>query len=95
MEQLYRVAVHYKNDNGFIEYDPASRKLNVLLQEEATRNEVEKFLTTEHWINAPQNTIKDFARRLVCPVESLSNLKLGLTRLWQNTGVHVDWSRPV
>lgn len=94
MEQLYRVAVHYKNDNGFIEYEPVSRKLHVLLQDEVKRCEVENFLTTEHWINAPQNTIKDFTSRLVRPTESLSNLELGLTRLWQNTGVHVDWSRP-
>ena len=29
------------------------------------------------------------------PLESLGNLKLALTRLWEATEVQVDWSRPV
>lgn len=94
MEDLYRVAVHYENDNGFIEYDPGSKQLNVILAAEAKKREVEQFLTAEHEINAPVHTIQDFKKCLVKPVDSLQNLKLALTRLWQATGVHVDWSRP-
>lgn len=94
LENLYRVAVHYKNDNGFVEYQPDTKELKVILVNEAKRAEVEQFLTTEHTVNAPVNTIRDFEKYPFRPVESLSDLKLGLTRLWQKTGVHVDWSRP-
>ncbi|MEG6584266.1 hypothetical protein [Dendrosporobacter sp. 1207_IL3150] len=95
MGQLFRVAVQYKNDNGFIEYDTDTKEINVILKDESKRSEVEKYLTTEHVINAPQNTLLDFKKCLITPVNNVEDLKLALTRLWQTTGVHVDWSRPV
>ncbi len=94
MNQLYRVAIQYRNDNGFIEYDPVSKQLSIILEDAAKRCEVEQFLSKEQEINSPQHTIEDFTRKVLKPTASLENLKLALTGLWQKTGVHVDWSRP-
>jgi len=95
MEQLYRVAIHYQNDNGYIEYHLASKQVKVMLEDAAKQSEVEAFLNTEHEISAPQYSLCDFKNYVIKPVNSLADLKLGLTRLWGNTGVYVDWSRPV
>ena len=35
-----------------------------------------------------------YERLTVKPLESLDNLKLALTRMWEAIDVQVDWSRP-
>ena len=37
----------------------------------------------------------DFTEETIEPWSSKENFQLALTRLWENTDVHVDWSRPV
>lgn len=95
MADLFRVAVHYGNDNGYIEYDSVNKKVNVALVDESKRREAEEFLTRTHVIGVPQSNIRDFKDETVEPLKDIESFKLVLTRLWENTGVHVDWSRPV
>lgn len=95
MADLFRVAVHYDNDNGYIEYDSVNNKMKVALVDEAKRHEAEEFLSRPHVIGVPQNTIRDFKDETIEPLKDVRSFKLALTRLWENTGVHVDWSRPV
>ena len=37
----------------------------------------------------------DFTEETVDPLADVESFKLALTRLWNNTQVTVDWSRPV
>ena len=37
----------------------------------------------------------DFTTEKINPLADVKSLKTALTRLWNQTGVHVDWSRPV
>ena len=37
----------------------------------------------------------DFTTEKIDPLANEESLKLALTRLWNATKVHVDWSRPV
>ncbi len=94
MEEIYRVAIHHDNDCGYIEYDPETKKVTVMLADAVTRKAVETFLHSRHLLRQAQR-LRDFKDLTAVPTESLAFLKLALTMLWQQTGVFVDWSRPV
>lgn len=95
MGELYRVAIHHDNDCGYIEYDLDVKSITVYLSDALKRSAVEAYLGTRHVIPTAQNTLRDFKELFVVPNENQAALKLALTRLWEHTGVLVDWSRPV
>ncbi len=95
MEDLFRVAIHYANDNGYIEYHAVNKQIRVELANEAKRQEAESFMAQSHSMAAPQKTLLDFQEITVIPNQDVASFKLVLTRLWENTGILVDWSRPV
>ncbi len=95
MENIYRVAIHYNENNGYIEYAVDAKSAKVVLDSEDKKAEVEAYLAQDHEINVPHETLMDFSNQLVKPLSSVEDLKLSLTRLWGITGVYVDWSRPV
>ena len=95
MSQIFRVAVHYDNDNGFIEYDASTRQVKVQLADAGKRREAEAFFQSKQILRAAQHTLMDFIEQPGMPTDSLDNFKLALGHLWQATEVHVDWSRPV
>lgn len=95
MGEKYRVAIHHDNDCGYIEYDLETKKVQVILADAVARKAVEGFLQSEQLLREAQRTLRDFQERTALPTESLASLKLSLTSLWQQTGVYVDWSRPV
>ena len=61
MSTTYSVAIQYKKDLGYIEYDAEKKAATVVLD----------------------------------PTADVESFKTALTRLWEATDVHVDWSRPV
>ena len=91
----FSVAISYNGALGWVEYDEATRKVIVTLGDAAGKALAEDFLTTPHEIKIPHETLLDFTAEVIDPNLSADNLKLILTRLWEATGVHVDWSRPV
>jgi hypothetical protein len=95
MGELYRVAIRHDNDCGYIEYDIETKKIKVMLTDAVTRKAVEVYLQSEHMLREAQRSLRDFQERVAVPTESLAALKLSLTNLWNQTGVLVDWSRPV
>ena len=95
MNPKFSVAIRYGEDLGYIEYDDENKKIVVVLANEDGRQKAEKFLSTAHEIKIPHETLLDFTAEKIFPQSSVEDLKIALTRLWENTGVHVDWSRPV
>ena len=91
----FSVAISYKGSLGWVEYDEAAKKVIVTLGDDKGRGLAEKFLTTPHDIKVPHETLLDFTTESIDPNLSAENLKIVLTRLWEATSVHVDWSRPV
>lgn len=91
----FSVAISFKGSLGWVEYDEESRKVIVTLGDDEGKTLAEKFLTTPHKIKIPHETLLDFTEEDIDPNLSAENLKIVLTRLWEATGVHVDWSRPV
>ena len=91
----FSVAISFKKNLGWVEYDEAERKVKVILDDEEGRKLAENFLTTPHKIKIPHETLLDFTEENINPNDSAEALKIVLTRLWEATGVHVDWSRPV
>ena len=91
----FSVAISFKGSLGWVEYDEESRKVIVTLGDDEGKTLAEKFLTTPHKIKIPHETLLDFTEEVIDPNLSAENLKIVLTRLWEATGVHVDWSRPV
>lgn len=95
MGDIFRVAIHHDDDYGYIEYDQTTHGITVVLDHPGKRDKVTAYLTGDHVINAPNQTLLDFAPANIRPTSDLASLKLALTRLWAHTGVLVDWSRPI
>ena len=91
----FSVAISFKGNLGWVEFDEAEKKVVVNLDDDEGKTLAEKFLTTPHKIKIPHETLLDFTSETIDPNLSAENLKIVLTRLWEATGVHVDWSRPV
>jgi len=91
----FSVAISYRGSLGWVEYDEATRKVIVNLGDADGKARAEKFLTTTHEIKIPHETLLDFTAETIDPTANADSLKIVLTRLWEATGVHVDWSRPV
>lgn len=95
MDKIYSVAVSCRGANGWVEYDTEAKTVKVFLDDEKAVADAEKFLSEKHDINIPHETLRDFTTETIDPLASVDCFQVVLTRLWENTGVHVDWSRPV
>ena len=95
MEPTFSVAISYEKDLGYIEYDGNTREARVTLANEKGKKLTEDYLNQVHEISVPHDTLMDFTKENIEPLSDEESLKTALTRLWNNTGVHVDWSRPV
>lgn len=94
-DKIYSVAVSCRNSIGWVEYDQEAKTVKVCLDDEKAVADAEKFLSEKHEINVPHETLRDFSPVEVDPLADLESFQLALTRLWEETEVHVDWSRPV
>ena len=95
MDNIYSVAISYGDDLGYIDYDKENKTAKVTLASDEGKQKTEEFLSEVHNIEVPHETLLDFTVEKIEPLESVENFQLTLTRLWEATGVHVDWSRPV
>jgi len=95
MADKFSVAIQYHGENGYIEYDAEAKSAQVVLADAAGKAAAEKYLSESHEIRVPHETLRDFTVQTVEPLADVESFKLALTRLWNNTEVHVDWSRPV
>ncbi len=94
-DKIYSVAVSCRDAIGWVEYDTEAKTVKVCLDDAKAVADAEKFLSEEHEIRVPHETLRDFSPVTVNPLADVESFQLALTRLWENTGVHVDWSRPV
>ena len=94
-EKIFSVAVHYGDTLGYIDFDADTHRAEVSLADEAGRRRAEAYLAEKHEINLPRETLMDFATELIDPLADVRSFKIALTRLWEETEVYVDWSRPV
>ena len=94
-QSIHKFVVHFAAEYGQVEYDANKKSFRVLLSDEPKRQAVEKYLSQSHVIQqADGNDLQTFHAKTVVPTDSLDSFKLALTRLWQHTGIYVDWSRP-
>lgn len=95
MKENFSVAISYKEDLGYVEYDEAEKKIKIVLANEEGRSKAENYLSQVHIIAVPHETLLDFTKEKINPQADVKSLQIALTRLWEETEVHVDWSRPV
>ena len=95
MSDTYSVAISYGDALGWIDYDADARTATVNLADEKGRAAAEAFLAQDHEVEVPHETLMDFTKENVTPLADRESFELALTRLWNETGVQVDWSRPV
>ena len=95
MENNYSVAISCHSDLGYIEYTADTKSANIVLANEVAKQKVEEFLNTPLTLQVPHETLHDFTTITINPLDDVETLQLALTRLWEATDVHVDWSRPV
>ena len=95
LKENFSTAISYKDNLGYVEYDETAKKIIVVLGDEEGKKKTDEFLSTPHKIAVPHETLLDFTEEIIDPKADAESLKIVLTRLWEATGVHVDWSRPV
>lgn len=95
MENNYSVAISCQSDLGYIEYNGNTKTAEVTLANETAKQKVEEFLNTDLTLQIPHETLHDFTTVTIKPLDNAEVFELALTRLWESTRVHVDWSRPV
>lgn len=95
MANIYSVAISYKGVSGCIDYDESSKEAQIMLDEAEGRKLVEEWLHKKHVINVPHETLLDFTPQEITPLADKRSFQTVLTRLWEATGIHVDWSRPL
>lgn len=94
-DRMFKVVIHFAAEYGRVEYDKEEKSIRVVLNDTNKKEAVEKYLSEPHVIqNADGQDIHTFHPKSLKPAESLESFKLAMTRLWHNTGVYVDWSRP-
>ncbi|MCI6159145.1 MAG: hypothetical protein SOV43_09035 [Selenomonadaceae bacterium] len=91
----YSVAISYQNSLGWIDYDGDKKEAEVHLGDETGKKRTEDYLHETHELGVPHKTLMDFTRVTVDPLADVASFQLALTRLWNQTNVQVDWSRPV
>lgn len=94
MQSMFQVAIHYGKSFGRIEYNPETKTANVVLDNEVKRKQVEQYLQQLRVMPQAKVSLRDFEWLEIRPLASLESFKLALTKLWENTEVYVDWSRP-
>lgn len=94
MGEVYRVAIHHDNDCGYIEYDIDAKKITVILDDAGKRREIDAYLAGRQALRKAES-LREFSETIARADESLEAFKLALAKLWVNTEVFVDWSRPV
>ena len=95
MDKIQSVAISSRGTNGWVEYDTEAKSVQVFLADEIGKKDAEKFLSENHKIRVPHETLLDFTEEDINPLADVKSFQLTLTRMWDATGVHVDWSRPV
>ena len=97
MEQnnKFSVAIHYGDILGYIEYDGDAKKAVVTLADEEGRKKAEDYLAVPHEIAVPNMTLLDFETKTIDPMADVRSFQIAMTRIWEETEVYVDWSRPV
>ena len=95
MANTFSVAISYKNALGWIGYDADARKAIINLDQPEGKKLVEDYLAASHEINVPHETLMDHTEMTVDPLADIKRFQTSLTRLWNATQVHVDWSRPI
>jgi len=94
MVNSYKVAIHYENDCGFVEFLPQTNSVKVTLDNIGKAREVENYLAQSHELAAAQADLRTFSHKTMKASDNIESFKLVMSRLWQQTGVFVDWSRP-
>lgn len=95
LQNAYRVAVHYNEVLGYVEYREDERAATVVLDDVSKKAETEVYLAQARQIRVPKESLLEFETRTIQPLRSLEEFKLAMTRIWGEIGLHVDWSRPV
>ena len=72
---------HLINSNGFLFYDTEAKTVSVEVPEQEWADKVLAYLNDKHAIEHATG-LDTYERLNVKPLESLDNLKLALTRMW-------------
>lgn len=95
MAENYSVAISYNGALGWVELDEAAHTITVNLEEPEGKKLAEDYLGATHTIRVPGESLLDFRPEEITASDSRRSFELAMTRLWEATNVHVDWSRPV
>ena len=95
MSELYKVTFNINATYGYVAYDDTKHIIEVSFPDTVVADKIKMFLATEQQINMPSaNNVSEFSSKSYLAANSMQDFQTVLTRLWENLGVHVDWSFP-
>jgi len=91
-----RVAIHHEGKEGFVRYNKQNKELMVTHPNEAVRNTVRHYLTTERGFTTDIGGSNDpsTGNRMIVyktPNDNPDDLAQAMSEMHSNTGVHVNW----
>ncbi len=96
MSEIYKVSINKNEQYGYVAYDEANKKIEVVFPDAQVCKEVEDYLGQPHEINEPVgNSTINFEVKKYVASNSKHDLQIVLTRMWSCNQVHVNWSIPV
>lgn len=93
--KTFSVTLNFNCNYGYIVYDLKNKTASVKIAAQDAKEKIEEYLKKPVTMDiAIGSTIRDFQTVTVNPLENVEAFKAAMTRLWNSTGVRVEWSMP-
>lgn len=93
--KTFAVTLNFNCNYGYIVYDLKNKQASVKLAAQDAKAKIEEYLKKPITMDiAIGSSIRDFKTVTVNPLEDVEAFKAAMTRLWNSTGVRVEWSMP-
>lgn len=89
-----KITISHGGKYGSIAFDPVNKSVAIVLEDSAVKSIILNYLQKEHIINTPDQSATKFSNKKYYAFDSLDSFNVVMSRMWENTGVHVDWSIP-
>lgn len=90
-----KINIHHEGESGWVQYDPLDKDVMVSHPNELVRNTVRHYLNNERRFTVPASNDPNMIghRKFLDakPVDSKDFMDMGLTEMFHETGVHVNW----
>lgn len=91
---MIHIGIYTDDDKrGYVHYEPSTKEVVVDHPSSDVRTKVYKYLVTKREVTlSASNEIGDYVKHEIIPKDNQGFLELSLCEMYNNIGVHVDWT---